>query len=63
LREQVQTICQERGWQFEEVDGDLHLLQRWSMASGSESVLTVPPGQKVMPSYDGTIMSAEPVTP
>jgi len=38
LPEQVQAVCQQRGWQFEQVEGDLRLLQRGWMVSGSEEL-------------------------
>ena len=63
LREQVQQICQDRGWQFEQIDGDLHLLQRWLDGEWDEDqFLVVKPGTKVMPSYKENIICTEPAT-
>ena len=59
LHEQVQSICNHRGWQFEEIEGDLRLLQRWVDAEWDPaSFLTVAPGQQVEPSYDDLILRA-----
>lgn len=63
LEEQVKQICAQRGWQFEEVSGDLDLLQRWvDGAWSSEDFLVLPPGQSVAPSYDERIIESEPAT-
>jgi hypothetical protein len=61
LHEQVEAICERRGWQFEQVEGDLHLLERWLNAEWDrESFLVVQPGETVAPSYDPGIIRAEP---
>jgi len=60
LTDQVKQICQRRGWAFENVSGDLQLLERWLNGDwDSESFLVVQPGQKVVPSYDGSVIGAE----
>lgn len=60
LREQVQQICGERGWEFMEVEGDLALIQRLLDADWRETeVLVVPPGHKITPSFNGGIIAAE----
>ncbi len=59
LHEQVEAICENRGWRFEQIEGDLHLLERWLNGEwDSEAFLVVPPGQKVVPSYDSGIIKA-----
>lgn len=60
LHEQVEAICENRGWRFEQIEGDLHLLKRWVNGEWDPvNFLVVPPGQKVVPSYDSGIIKAE----
>ncbi len=60
LREQVQRICAQRGWQFEEVEGDLRLLQRWVDGEWNEDeFLIVRPGEKVVATYDERVVAVE----
>lgn len=60
LHEQVEAICERRGWRFEQLEGDLHLLQRWLNGEwDAQSFLTVQPGQTVAPSYDQGVIKAE----
>lgn len=60
LHEQVEAICENRGWRFEQIEGDLHLLKRWLNGEWDpENFLVVPPGQKVVPSYDSRIIKTE----
>lgn len=59
LHEQVEAICERRGWRFEQIEGDLHLLERWLNGEwDAAGFLVVPPGQKVVPSYDPGIIKA-----
>ncbi len=61
LRAEVQSICTRQGWQFEEVTGDLGLLQRWlDGAWDAKDFLVVPPGNKVATSFDASIIKREP---
>lgn len=61
LREQVQAICAERGWQFEEMTGDLGLLRRWLDGEWDpKDFLIVQPQQRVAPSYDSGVITTEP---
>ena len=60
LHEQVRGVCSARGWQFEEIEGDIRLLQRWVDGEWDpESFLVVEPGQRVIPSYDERVIAAE----
>jgi hypothetical protein len=63
LKEQVCSICKDRGWSFSEIAGDISLLQ--TLVDGpwpDEAFLTVEPGQKVRPSFDEKIIAAEPAS-
>ena len=58
-REQVQKICEERGWEYGEVPGDLGLFQRLLDGDWKESeVLTVRPGEQITPKFDEGIIEA-----
>jgi hypothetical protein len=60
LPEQVRKICEERGWEFTEVKGELGLFQRLVDGDWREAeVLLVQPGQRVVPAFDGGIIAAE----
>ncbi len=61
LGDQVRGICHDRGWAYEEIPGDLGLLQRWLDGPWSgDEFLIVPPGHEVKPSYDDGVMEAHP---
>jgi hypothetical protein len=60
LRSQVEKICERRGWQFEEIEGDLQLLERWLNGQWDEErFLTVNPGERVVPSYNASVVRTE----
>ena len=60
LREQVQEICQKRGWGFKELEGDLRLLRLWINGEwNAEDFLTVQPGETVAPSYDERVIEVQ----
>jgi hypothetical protein len=60
LQQQVEQICQRRGWSFQRVPGDLQLLERWLNGEwDSEVFLVVQPGQAVVPSYNASVIRAE----
>jgi hypothetical protein len=62
LREEVQGICSNRGWEFEELKGDLDLLQRWLDGEWDpKDFLTVQPREKIVPSYDDQVIGVEPI--
>lgn len=61
LDERVRKICTDRGWQFEEIAGDLSLLQRWVDGPWEEKdFLVVPPRSQVVTTFDETIIAAKP---
>ncbi len=63
LREKVKQICQERGWRFEVLPGDLLLLQQWVDGEWDEKrFLFVRPNERVVAAYNGQIIAAVPCT-
>ena len=61
LREQVQRICTDQGWQYTTVPGDLSLFRRWVDGQwDAQDFLVVPPGWVVRPSNQPGIIQAEP---
>jgi hypothetical protein len=61
-KDEARRLCEERGWEFEEVPGDLGLLQRWLDGEWQgDDFLTVPPGQIIQPSYGDDIIQLEPI--
>jgi hypothetical protein len=62
LHEQVEALCERRGWHFEQIEGDLRLFQHWIDGDWDATMfLIVRPGEKAAPSYDDHILRAEPV--
>ena len=62
LREQVQQICTERGWDYDEIQGDMGLFHKLLDGEWPESdFLVVRPGQKVVATNDEKIIGVEPV--
>ncbi len=59
LDQRVQDLCAKRGWQFEEIPGDLSLFQRWVDGDwDAKDFLVVQPGEKVAPTHDDRIVEA-----
>lgn len=57
LREQVLKICERNGWFFEEMEGDISLIQRWLDGDWDDEVfLKVEVGEKVCATYDESII-------
>jgi hypothetical protein len=57
----ARTRAQERGWAFDKVDGSLSILERLIAGTwDDEDFLVVPPGHRVIATYDERIITAEP---
>lgn len=59
LAQQVQKVCSDKGWTYDEIPGDLALFQK--MVDGpweEENFLQVKPGQKIVASFDERIIAA-----
>jgi hypothetical protein len=60
-KQQAKDICRERGWAYQEAEGDLSLLQAWMDGPWPEAdFLTVRSGERVAPTYDETIIQIQP---
>jgi len=60
-KQRAKEICAEREWRYEEVQGDLSLLQNWLDGDwAEEDFLVVSPGQAVAPSYGPGVIQIEP---
>lgn len=61
LDRQVRAICEDRGWRYDELTGNLDLLR--ALVDGpwdDQRFLTVPAGQTIGTCWDGSILKAEP---
>ena len=64
VKQRAQELCRERGWIYEEVRGDLTLLQNWLGGRWpEEDFLIVRPGDRVAAAYDQQIIRIESPTP
>lgn len=64
LDEQVKRVAASRGWQYEQIPGDLSLLRRWLAGEwDTEDFLVVQPGESIAASYDESILKSEPPKP
>ena len=60
-KERAKEICRERNWAYEEVEGDLSLLQTWLDGPWPEQdFLTVRKGERVGPTYGDGIIQIQP---
>ena len=58
LQEKVKAVCAEHAWEYDEVPGDLALIQDWlEGASDEERFLIVQPGQAIEARYDESIIA------
>ena len=61
LREQVQQICAERGWEYAETEGDFGLFEKLLEGDWPETdFLIVAPGQKVIATNDDKVIGVAP---
>ncbi|HOX56304.1 MAG TPA: DUF1638 domain-containing protein [Candidatus Paceibacterota bacterium] len=64
LCEQVQEICRERGWDYEEIQGDLGLFHKLLEGEWPEAdFLIVRPGQKVIAANDERVIGVQSAGP
>ena len=60
LRTHVLQLCRERGWAYQEVEGNLRLIQNWLDGDWpEEDFLVVKPGESIVPSYDNRVIQIE----
>jgi len=61
LEKRVQTICAEKGWEFDKLSGDLRVFELLLSGNWPEAdFLTLRPGEKVVPTFDEKIIAAAP---
>ncbi len=64
LREQVQQICKERGWDYDEIEGDMGMFYKLLDGDWPDSAfLIVQPGHKVIATNDEKVIGVEPLPP
>ena len=63
VKEQAKEICRKRGWKYEEIQGDLTLLQNWLDGRWPvDDFLIVKSGEQVLPSYDDRIVRIDQIS-
>ena len=63
LPAEVRQVCDEKGWRYDEVPGDLKLLQHLVDADWpAQDFLRVEPGRKVVATFDEQVIGVEPET-
>ena len=61
--EEVRRICAEKGWQYDEIPGELGLLQKMVDGDWPEAdFLIVQPGQKVVATFDEKVIGVAPIS-
>ncbi len=59
LEQQVQQVCAEKGWAYEEIPGELALFQKLVDGDWPEAdFLTLRPGQTVVAAFDERVIAA-----
>ncbi len=62
-RQFTQRIAQSNGWQYEEIEGDITMIERFLNGDwDEESFLEVPPGHRIVDVYDDGVITAEPAS-
>ncbi len=62
MERRVREVCEEHGWRFELLTGDLGLLRRWLHGDWApREFLVVQPGEVIQPAWDGSVLKAVPV--
>lgn len=61
FQDQVRKICAEKGWEYEELKGDIRLIQRLLDGDWAEAdFLIVRPGEKVIATFDDKVIGSAP---
>jgi len=64
LAADVRRICADRGWKFEEISGDISLLQRWVDGDwASKDFVILRPGETVASTCDERVVDVRPLVP
>ena len=59
LPKQVRQICADKGWDYEQTDGDLRLFDKLLDGDWPDSeFLVLRPGQKIVPTFDDRVVAA-----
>ena len=59
LPQEVRKICAEKGWQYEQIPGDLSLIERMLDGAWADSeFLIVNPGERIVPTFDESIIAS-----
>jgi hypothetical protein len=62
FKKEARRLCQQHGWQYEETQGDLALLQNWMDGNwDNRDFQVVHPGEQVRPTYDSRIIQIAPL--
>jgi len=62
FKEEARKLCQQRGWKYEEIQGDLTLLQNWMDGNWNDRDYQIArSGEQVRPTYDNRIIQIAPL--
>ncbi len=63
LHDQVQQICSDKGWEYDQLPGDLRLFQQLLEGNWPDAdFLTVHPGEKVVATFDEKVIGTAPAS-